>query len=62
MIEKPAGEIEILLVGPDQLERVDPFLGVFVALLMLALLDAEHVEFVLVPADHDVEAEAALPD
>ena len=29
---------------------------------MLALRDAEHLELVLVPADHDVEPEAALAD
>ena len=29
---------------------------------MLALLDAEHLELVLIPAAHDVQAEAALAD
>ena len=55
-------EIEILAVRPGQLDDLDPFLGVVVALVVLALLDAEHVELVLVPADHEVEAEAALAD
>ena len=55
-------KIEILAVGPDHLDDVDPFLRIFVAVLVLALLDAEHVELALVPADHDVEPEAALAD
>ncbi len=29
---------------------------------MLALLDAEHVELALVPADHEVDADAAFAD
>ena len=29
---------------------------------MIALLDAEHVELVLIPANHDVETEPTLPD
>ena len=55
-------EIEIFAVGPDQLDDVDPFLRIFVARLVVALLDAEHLELALVPADDDVEAEAALAD
>ncbi len=42
--------------------RVDPVLGISVARVVLALLDAEHLELALVPAGHDVEAEAALAD
>src|SRR5262249_36256460 len=34
----------------------------FVTLLVRALLDAEHVELALVPADDDVEPKAALAD
>src|SRR5262249_60227167 len=55
-------EVEIVAVRPDQLDDVDPFLRVVVADSVLALLDAEHLELVLVPADDDVEAEAALAD
>ena len=57
-----AVEVEILALGPDQLDDVDPFLGVVVAVVVGALLDAEHVELAFVPADHDVEPEAALAD
>ena len=54
--------IEILAVGPDQFDDVDPFLRVVVAVLMRALLNTEHVELAFVPADHDIEPEAALAD
>ena len=57
-----AFEVEVLLVRPDHLDDVDPLLRVFVARFMLALLDAEHREFALVPPDHDVEPEAAFAD
>src|SRR5262249_57183254 len=60
-VEIFAFEIEVLLVRPDQLDDVDPLLRVFVARFMIALLDAEHREFALVPPDHDVEAEPAFP-
>ena len=53
-------EVEILAIGPDHFDDVDPFLCVFVALLVRALLDAEHVELALIPADHDVESEPAF--
>src|SRR5580704_2260692 len=59
-VEIFAVKIEILAIRPDHLDDVDPFLGKFVAVLMGALLDAEHVELALVPADHDVEPETAL--
>jgi len=55
-------KVEILAVRPDHFDDVDPFLRIFVTLLMGALLDAEHVELALVPADHDVQPEAALAD
>ena len=57
-----AGEIELLAVGPDQLDGVDPFLRVVVARLVIALLDAEHLEFILVPADDDVQPEPPFAD
>ena len=55
-------EIEVVAVRPHQLDGVDPLLRVFVARGVLALLDAEHLELALVPADHDVEPEAAFAD
>ena len=55
-------EVEVLLVGPDHLDDVDPFLGVIVAVAVLTGIDAEHVELAFVPADHDVEPEAAFAD
>ena len=51
-----------LALRPHQLDGVDPLLRVFVAGGVLALLDAEHLELALVPADHDVEPEAAFAD
>ena len=54
-----AVEVEIVLRAPGLLDRVDPFLRVVVARLVLALLHAEHLELALVPAGDDVEAEAA---
>src|SRR5215469_1305821 len=61
-IEVLAVKIEILTVGPDHFDDVDPFLRIIVTLLMRALLDAEHVELALVPADYDIESKAALAD
>ena len=55
-------EIEAVAFRPHQLDGVDPFLRVLVARGVRALLDAEHLEFALVPADHDVEPEATLAD
>ena len=57
-----AVEVEVLAVRPHPLDRVEPVLRVFVAQRVLALLDAEHLELVLVPADHDVQPEAAFAD
>src|SRR5215467_5244064 len=56
-----AGELEIaaveieLVPRPGALDHVDPLLGKFVALLMVALRDAEHRELALVPAGDEVE-------
>src|SRR5262249_9074971 len=44
---------------PHRLDRVEPFLAIGIAVVMLALCNAEHVELVLVPAADDVDAEAA---
>ena len=57
-----AAEIERAVAGPRELHHVDPFLRIVVALVMLALLDAEHVELAFVPADDNVYADAALAD
>ena len=57
-----AGEIEVLFRRPDQLDDVEPFLREFVARFMVALLDAEHLELAFVPADDEVESEAAVAD
>ena len=46
---------------PHRFHRVDPFLAVGVARLVVALGDAEHGELALVPAADDVEAETPLP-
>src|SRR3954468_21884211 len=61
-LDEPAVEIENVGRRPGQLDRVDPFLCVFVAALMLAQRRAEHLELALVPAANHVEAEAALAD
>ena len=55
-------KIEILVRRPGKLEDVDPFLRVVVAQFVLALLDAEHFELALVPADHKIEPEASVAD
>jgi len=61
-IEIFAVKVEILAVGPDHFDDVDPLLRIFVTLLVRALLDTEHVELALIPADHNVQPEAALAD
>ena len=50
------------MLGPGALDDVEPLLRIIVAVVVLALRDAEHLELALVPADHEVEAEAALAD
>src|SRR6266446_7130213 len=45
-----SAEIEIFLVRPDHPDDIDPFLRVFIARFVVALFDAEHREFALVPA------------
>src|ERR1051325_5860396 len=48
--DEPPGEIEIVRRRPGQLDHIQPFLGVFVARLMVAQRRAEHLELALVPA------------
>ena len=57
-----AVEIERAVARPGQLDHIDPFLRVVVARIMFALLDAEHVELSFVPADHNIDANAAFAD
>ena len=56
-LDVAAIEIEIVLRAPEPADRVDPFLRIGVALIVLAHRGAEHAEFVLVPAAHNVEPE-----
>jgi len=60
--EKFSVEIEFILFRPGALDHVDPFLGKFVTIVMVALRHTEHLEFALVPAGDNVQAEAALAD
>ena len=55
-------KIELARVGPGPLDRVEPFLGIIVTRIVLALRHAEHLELALVPADHQVDAEPARAD
>ena len=61
-LEKLPVEVEFILFRPGALDHVDPFLGKFVAIVMVALRHAEHLELALVPAGDDVQPEAALAD
>ena len=61
-IEMLAAVVERLCLRPDLLDDRHPFLGVSVPVVMLEKLRAEHLEFVDVPARHDVEAETPAPD
>ena len=60
--EIAAVEIELLRPGPGHVHYAEPFFGIVVALVMLALLHAEHLELAFVPAGDDVEAEASGAD
>src|SRR5258707_12437773 len=57
-----AVEVEVLLRAPGELYGIEPFLSVFVAPLMIALLDADHLALVLVPSDYEIEPEPAFAD
>ena len=58
-VEVRAVEVDALLLAPDRAHDVEPLLAVDVALVVLALLLAEHLELVLVPAADEVQPEAA---
>ncbi len=53
-------EIELLLPRPQLLDDLEPFDRALVALVVLHLRLAEHLDLGLVPAGDDVEAEAAV--
>ena len=61
-LEEAALEIERAGLGPGAPHRAEPLLGIVVARLVIALLDAEHLEFALVPSGDDVQRETALAD
>ena len=61
-LEELSVEIEFVLLGPGALDDIEPFLRVIVAGVVLALLDAEHLELAFVPAGDDVEPEAPFAD
>ena len=54
--------IERLGLGPDAFDDAEPLLGIGIALVMVAELDAEHLEFADVPARDDIESEASTAD
>src|SRR5215204_1743150 len=49
-------EVEILLWRPDHLHDVEPLLRILIARFVLALFDAKHFEFALVPADDEIQS------
>ena len=59
-LEKFPVEIEFVLFRPGALDHVDPFLGKFVTIVMVALRHAEHLELAFVPAGDDVQARSGL--
>src|SRR5437660_12257479 len=54
--------VEAGFAGPDSLDDAPPFFALRVPSVVLFLGDAEHLEFVLVPATDYIHAEASLPD
>src|SRR4030088_3816761 len=61
-VEMPAVVVERVLLRPDAFHHRDPLFGVAVAVVVLEELRAEHLEFLDVPARHDVEAEGSAAD
>src|SRR5690242_11648002 len=55
-------EVEVLDIRPGEADDVEPFLRILIAWGVLAHRRPEHVELALVPAAHDIQAEAALAD
>src|SRR4029077_625366 len=60
--QEDARESEGPLARQDTLDHVEPLLRERVALLMIALVHAEHLKFALIPANHQIEAEASCAD
>ena len=54
--------VKRLILSPDSADDRKPFLGIGVAVIVLAQAHAEHIELGLVPAGDDVEAEPAVTD
>src|SRR5947208_146085 len=61
-LEELSLKIEIAAFRPGLLDHVEPFLGESVTRIVLALRHAEHLEFPLIPADDEIDAEASLAD
>jgi len=53
-------KVEGPFTSPDAGDDAPPFFALFVAVVVLLFLHAEHLELILVPATHDVYAEPAL--
>ena len=61
-VEALAVEVELFVVRPCPPHEIEPFGGVFVAVVVRAHVGAEHVELVLEPAAHHVEREPPVGD
>ena len=61
-VEALAVEVEFPVLRPRAAHEIEPFGGIFVAVVVRAHVGAEHVELVLEPAAHDVEREAPVGD
>src|SRR5205823_11942433 len=61
-IEMLAAIVEWLCLRPNSLHNRYPFLGISVAIVMIEKLRAEALKFFDVPARHDIETEAPLPN
>src|SRR5262249_705701 len=61
-LEELSLKIEIAAFRPGLLDHVEPFLGESITRIVLALRHAEHLEFPLIPADHEIDAETSLAD
>ena len=57
-----AVEVERLILRPDAIDDLQPFLGIVVAAVVIAERDAHHAELDRIPARDDVEPEAAVAD
>ena len=57
-----AVEVERLVLRPDAVDDLQPFLGVVVAAVVIAERNAHHAELDRVPARDDVEPEAPVAD